>query len=110
MNETQDTYAQNLTQPRKVFAIDFDGVLTNNDYANPAPVHRVCTKVIELYNSGHIIIIWTARPWHYAPQLVAWLTKHNVPFHGLQMFKGGADHYVDDKNMALRTMMGLGNE
>lgn len=107
MTETQAIYTQSTDIQRKVFAIDFDGVLTDNNYTNPRPVHRVCTKVIELYNSGHIIIIWTARPWSYAPQLVAWLTKHDVPFHGVQMFKGGSDYYIDDKNMALRTMMGF---
>jgi hypothetical protein len=107
MTETKTIYTQASDIQRKVFAIDFDGILTDNNYANPAPVQRVCDKVQELYNNGHIIIIWTARPWSYAPQLVAWLTRFDVPFHGVQMFKGGADAYVDDKNMALRTFMGL---
>lgn len=44
-----------------------------------------------------IIIIWTARWWEHAPDLVSWLIKHRVPYHGIMMGKGGSDCMVDDK-------------
>lgn len=83
---------------RRVYAVDFDGVLTTGaSYTSPEPDLDNIDKVIAAYRDGHIIIIWTARQWEDAPTLVAWLTSHKVPFHGLMMSKGGADVYIDDK-------------
>jgi hypothetical protein len=52
--------------------------------------------------SGHIIIVWTARLWENAPDMVSWLIKHRVPFHGVMMGKGGSDQYLDDKAVVWR--------
>jgi hypothetical protein len=83
---------------RHVFNIDFDGTLTTGEYTNdPGPVMPIINRVRDLYCSGHIIIIWTARWWENAPDMVSWLIKHRVPFHGVMMGKGGSDAYVDDK-------------
>ncbi len=83
---------------RKVHCIDFDGTLTTGEYTNDPPAnYPMVDKVCDLYTNGHIIIIWTARQWINAPHLVSWLIKHNVPFHGVMMGKGGSDIYVDDK-------------
>jgi len=87
---------------RKVFNIDFDGVLTTGEYTdNPRPEQSIIDRLKDLYMSGHIIIIWTARQWNQAPFLVSWLTKYSVPFHGVIMAKGGSDHYIDDKMMSM---------
>lgn len=85
---------------RKVINIDLDGVLTLsgqfwND--NIEPNYENIAKVKQLYKGGNIIIIWTARQWGYAPLTVGWLTTHGIPFHGIQMGKGGSDYYIDDK-------------
>lgn len=86
---------------RKVFAFDLDGTLTKGGppfwEGDPEPNFDMISKLRQIYQSGNIIIIWTARQWEYAPLTVAWLIKFNVPFHGIQMAKGGADFYIDDK-------------
>lgn len=87
---------------RKVYNIDVDGTLTNGELfwdEEPTPNTQMIDKVRELYQSGNIIIIWTARQWECAPETVGWLIKNRVPFHGVYMAKGGSDVYVDDKNV-----------
>ena len=95
------TYQENPN--REVFNIDFDGTLTaGNEYNNdPTPNNSMIAKVQRIYYTGHIVIIWTARRWSNASAVAAWLIKHDVPFHGMRMDKGGSDHYVDDKNMSI---------
>lgn len=83
---------------RKVICVDFDDILTiySGDF-EPLPRAEAIKTVQRLYTHGHIIIIWTARRWSEATSLIGWLIKHDVPFHGVHMQKGGADYYVDDK-------------
>ena len=101
MNNHVISYKDN--KERKVFNIDFDGTLTKpGDYSSdPVPDNLMIEKLRRVYFSGHIIIIWTARQWSFASGLVSWLIKHDVPFHGIYMAKGGSNHYVDDKNMSI---------
>lgn len=92
---------------RKVYNVDLDGTLTNGELfwkQEPTINPAMLEKVIELYKSGNIIIIWTARQWQYAPETVGWLIKNCVPYHGIQMGKGGADCYIDDKNVLIKDM------
>jgi hypothetical protein len=86
--------------PRRVIAIDLDGTLTNGEpfwLEQPTPNLKQVEKLRDLYRSGNIVIIWTARQWECAPETVGWLIANRIPFHGLMMAKGGADVYVDDK-------------
>ena len=88
------------TGPRRLIAVDFDGTLNNGEpfwVTEPTPNLEVIERVREFYRQGNIIIVWTARQWSIAVETVAWLIKHQVPFHGIMMGKGGADLYVDDK-------------
>jgi hypothetical protein len=88
---------------RQVINVDFDGTLTTGEYTNdPGPVHEIINWVRDKYMSGHIIIVWTARWWENAPDMVSWLIKHRVPFHGVMMGKGGSDQYLDDKAIVLK--------
>lgn len=83
---------------RIVYNIDFDGTLTTGEYTeNPGPNKDMIQKVQDLYYTGDIIIIWSARWWESVNFMVAWLIRNNVPFHGIMMGKGGSDIYVDDK-------------
>lgn len=92
------TYQNN--KKRKVYNIDFDGTLTIGDsYKILTPDKEIIKQVNELYFSGHIIIIWSARLWSDASKIVAWLIQNEVPFHGIMLGKGGSDYYVDDKNI-----------
>jgi len=93
---------------KKVYSIDLDGTLTNGEpfwEREPTPNEKAINALRELYKSGNIIIIWTARQWEYAPETVGWLYKNRVPFHGIYMGKGGSDFYVDDKNILLSSFI-----
>jgi len=90
----------NETDKRKVYNFDVDGVLTNGEsywLSDPTPNMLNIKYLKELYSSGNIIIIHTARTWEYANETVSWLIKHKIPFHGIMMQKGAADYYIDDK-------------
>lgn len=85
---------------RTVYLFDLDGTLTNGEYfweQIPTVNEKMRQKLIDLYHAGNIIIIWTARQWDMAPETVGWLITNSIPFHGIQMAKGGADVYIDDK-------------
>lgn len=83
--------------------IDFDRTLTDPDSDEWSPAHEmepnedVIEHVRELYFGGHNIIIWTARQWSEASNVIGFLEAHEVPYHGLRCSKGGSDLYVDDK-------------
>jgi len=84
---------------RRVYNIDFDGILTIDRHFNldAEPNYYNIAKVRELYQEGNIIIIHSARAWEFAPETVGWLIKHKIPFHGIYLQKGGSDCYIDDK-------------
>lgn len=88
------------SKDRKVYNFDLDGTLTFNEpwWDIEPKVNEVMKKhLINIFQNGHIIIIWTARNWDVAPETVGWLVKNRIPFHGIMMGKGGADYYIDDK-------------
>lgn len=97
------TYKDNPN--KKVYNIDFDGTLTDGSYSNPKPVHKIITKVTNLFYQGHVVIIWTARQWVDAKYIAAWLIRWDIPYHGIMMGKGGSDYYVDDKAMPIDKFM-----
>ena len=100
------TYTDNKN--RKVFNIDFDGTLTTGEYTeNPGANTKIIEKVKELYMSGNIIIIWTARWWDNAPFVISWLIKYSIPFHGVMMGKGGSDTYLDDKAITFKDFINI---
>ena len=95
---------------RKVINVDIDDTLTNGEKfweAEPTPNNGTIQLVQELYMNGHIIIIHTAREWGCATATAAWLTKNGVPYHGIKMEKGGADFYVDNKNIHVMELLPL---
>lgn len=98
------TYKEN--PDRKVYNIDFDGTLTTGEsYEELNPNHDIVQRTKQLYYSGHIIIIWSARQWSDASTIAGWLILHNIPFHGVMLGKGGTDFYVDDKNVLLENFL-----
>ena len=106
--QSLQNHSTNYTESkdRKVYNIDFDGVLTTGEFTdNPNPRTNIIKRVNELLMSGHLIIIWTARWWDEANFLVGWLISHKVKFHGVMMGKGGSDIYVDDKMIDLDEFM-----
>lgn len=85
----------------QLIAIDIDGVLCDGipwEKTDPVPSLAMINKIEKWYKQGAHIIIYTARLNEYFSSTAAWLTKHNVPYHGLCMGKKpGADVYIDDK-------------
>jgi len=82
--------------------VDFDNTLTvdNVQYwkgERPEPDEDVCEAVTNIYQDGHTVIVWTARPWSEAHRIAAHLTEWCVPYHGIRAEKGSGDLYVDDK-------------
>jgi hydroxymethylpyrimidine pyrophosphatase-like HAD family hydrolase len=100
-----------MSQP-ELIAVDFDKTLTDPDQDEwkPAfqqePRQEMIDKVVDTYEKGIKIIIWTARQWSEAAQVKGWLTAHEVPHHGLMCGKGGADQYVDDKAIQPEEFLG----
>jgi len=94
---------------KKRIAVDVDGVLTKGDkkYWEEMcdPNQEVIDKINDLYKQGHIIIIWTGRPWKSAPKLIGFLERYGVRYHGVMMGKGSADYYIDDKAINVKKFM-----
>lgn len=88
-----------------VLCLDMDGVIATiapeNDYARAQPQQDVIDAVNALHDSGHRIVVFTARGSatgiDWAPvtreQLRAWGVRH----HELRFGKPAADLYVDDR-------------
>ena len=95
----------NIGKTKKVFIVDIDGTIcsnTNGDYEKAIPYYDVINKINNLYNSGNIIKMMTARG---ATTKIDWteLTKKQlndwgVKHHQLIMNqKPYGDVYIDDK-------------
>src|SRR5674476_784508 len=79
-----------IKHPRgKVICIDVDGTLCRGEFwrldEEPEPIPEMIAKVQKWYFGGAHIIIYTARRPALYPQTMAWLIKHEVPFHGICM-------------------------
>ena len=96
----------------KTYVVDIDGVLASitpgNDYNLAQPLDHMIKRINELYDSGHRIILFTARgsatglDWREVTQrqMQAWGVKH----HELHMGKPAADHYIDDRMLPLELL------
>lgn len=105
---------------KSTFVIDVDGTLCVSqlststgsfDYANAQPISQVIERLRYLYDSGHTIILHSARGMrthkgdlsliekHIRPVMVKWLETHQVPYHSLVLGKpwGPNVYYVDDR-------------
>ena len=100
-----------------MFVVDLDGVVAsltpNNDYSLAAPLLETITLVNRLYDSGHRIILYTARgsatgvDWTRVTQrqLSAW----GVKYHEIRFGKPAADYYVDDRMLSISEFSNLVN-
>jgi len=87
-----------------IYCFDIDGTLCTNtegEYEKAQPHYEIIVRVNDLYDSGHKILLYTARgsttgiDWRQVTeqQLRAW----GVKFHELFTGKPTADVYIDDK-------------
>lgn len=119
----------NMKNTFNTFVVDVDGTICNAplklgsyDYPNAVPIQPVIDRINELFDAGHIIIIFTARGMRtyggdvaaitesVLPVLVEWLAKHNVKYNEIHVGKpwGPSPIYVDDRCMSVKTFA-LGN-
>lgn len=101
----------------KVFCFDIDGVIAtivpDNNYEHAQPIWDTIHIINELYQSGHRIILLTARgsttgiDWRVTTenQLRSW----RVRYHSLAFGKPAADFYVDDKAVPVDQLQGTVN-
>lgn len=91
-------------EENRVICVDFDKTLTTGEGPHfweeddeEYPNEEMVEWVNEKFREGHVIIVWTARPWAEARDIVAYLTDWEVEFNGIRCDKGRADVYIDDR-------------
>ena len=103
-----------LNNDKKVFVVDIDKTITkpfnyktfsDKEYTQVKPLKKMIDKVNALYDSGHIIILNTARGWISHTVTQEWLSYYGVKFHSLVMGKPLGDYYIDDKNMSFEDFL-----
>lgn len=92
-----------------VFVVDIDGVIAGltpkNEYSIATPLPATIAKINRLYDSGHRIVLYTARgsatglDWSSVTrqQMADW----GVRYHEIRFGKPAADFYVDDRALSI---------
>ena len=87
-----------------IYGFDIDGTICNNtegNYPEAIPRPEVISKLNELYDAGHTIVMHTARGGttgiDWAELTEQQLKTWNVKYHQLVLGKITADAYIDDK-------------
>jgi len=106
------------------YVFDIDGTIctkTDGDYQNAIPIIERVEKVNTLYDSGHKIILLTARGMgrsensiDYAYNTFYDLTRQQlidwgVKYHDLFLGKPSGDFYIDDKGINDEVFFNTGN-
>lgn len=96
------------------YVIDIDGTICTNENGNynfAKPYSDRIQKINELYDSGHTIILFTARGMgrsdnnrtkayeEFYDLTLEQISKWNVKFHKLILGKPSGDIYIDDKGI-----------
>jgi len=109
------------------FCFDLDGTICKNKldgeaYDNVQPIEGAVETLQRLKDSGHYIIILTARNMqtynnnigkviaNQAPIVIKWLEKFKIPYDELHFGKPVADFYVDDKGYKLENWNKFNND
>ena len=92
-----------FTNPVKIYAVDFDGVLSleGKPWDLGKPNTKVIREVNRLYNEGNYIIIYTSRPEEDYDKIYKWLLDNGVKFHKIVTGKLYYDYIIDDKAVKL---------
>lgn len=100
------------------FCFDLDGTICytkkeNENYKDVKPIPGSVETIQKLKESGHYIIIMTARNMktynnnigkiiaNQSLVVIEWLDKHKIPYDELHFGKPLADFYIDDKAIKL---------
>lgn len=85
----------------KVIAIDLDGTICTEERtfekSLAVPLPGAVSKIQDLHDQGHTIIIWTARGWEQFRMTENWLRQHQIQFDALLMGKPIVDIWIDDR-------------
>ena len=87
--------------------VDIDGILCEEthknhlNYAACKPIITNISKVNELYNCGHEIILFSSRYEEDRQTTITWLKKFEVRYNKLLLDKPKGDFYIDDKSANL---------
>lgn len=86
-------------------AVDLDGILTIETegfgdaiYAERSPNLKNIEAVNQLYDNGHVVIIFTSRFSIDRFVTINWLQKYNVKYHSIIFNKLQYDAIIDDKS------------
>jgi len=86
---------------RKVIAIDLDGTLCDELPYGIRPLAEPFLDKRDLINKwvdkGHIIIIFTARPWHEYFLIQKWLDDNEFKYNQIVCGKVQYDYIIDDR-------------
>ena len=93
-----------------VFAVDFDGTICEHDFPDIGKeMPNAIRTLMDLQNTGHLIIIWTCRCYPYLTPMIEWLglrgfkpdgvncNAYNTPLFAYPKIL--ADVYIDDRNL-----------
>ena len=94
-----------MRRPRKIVALDFDGVLHMNDSGSDgpepvdAPVPHAKRMVAALLDDGYGVVVFSHRATTPAGMagIRTWLSDHDFPPMPVVAKKPAADVYVDDR-------------
>ena len=89
--------------PRLVFAIDFDGVLHDQN-PDPGrkmgkPLPRAKEAMMLLKEGGHRVIIFTHRAASNQYHVAEWLKFFGIPYDEITAVKPNADYFIDDRGV-----------
>jgi hydroxymethylpyrimidine pyrophosphatase-like HAD family hydrolase len=84
-----------------IYAVDLDGTLTLEEvhwenYLRAKPDHEAIKKINKLWDEGHEVHIYTARPSQDKTVTIKWLLNNGVKFTQIIFDKFRADYYVDN--------------
>lgn len=93
----------------KKFCFDIDGVIATltpgNDYSRAMPIEDNIKVINQLFDSGNIIILHTARGFitgiDWTDITKKQLEKWGVLYHQLYLGKPAADYYIDDRMISI---------
>lgn len=85
----------------KKFVFDIDGTICEEGPAQERifsqPKKETIDFINDLYDKGHLIIIYTARSWDQYKITTHWLKNNNVNYHTIIFGKPIYDYWVDDR-------------
>ena len=85
----------------KTIVVDMDGVLCHErktfERSLASPIDGARAAMHGLRQSGHVIIIHTARSWSEYQMTREWLWDNDIPYDELVMGKPVADIVIDDR-------------